>query len=567
MLLSNSLIRKKRTMNKIRNTAILAFVTVSITLLYLWAQPHYKPPMTYVGGVGLTPGVILNNGSFTSSTDGNPDWTVQAKQIKVNRPQSGATDAVGSADIYQITNGVIYSSKQNGHLNSVSQKPSNITFQAGAGHYATGSFTNMPASLVQYHLVQWEFKLDNGVHLQTASKQMIEAPKLDFFQTINRRTGKPQQIIICNKGAVLTTPTLSVSANSLRFDPAGKVVETTDGVVATDLSSKIATTKLLSQSAYLTLASDSLYCPQSVSGSLENSPFSASSLILNEKKHQFIIQNLSLTMIQPEGTGQMNLLHTVALAATVLQSATSVQPAQHVSKPIVIHAKHAEGSSSTGIYYGFPFNCVDGDATITGDYATWNTHTHQMDAKGHLVYDSPEYHATCEKAHIDQLLHERIFDNSVVLTIKPTPPPPGVSTQQHPGANIREHGMVVTCDKVVYHTNTRIAELSGHLHFMQKFMSDGKQITRQGTADHAVYDQTAQTLTLYPPIHYQDSEGQTMETDQPFIIGTAKGDETISGNDLTATMPADTEDSSADTSSTTPAKVTEAPKKKVSHGH
>ena len=233
---SDLTIRKKRNIVKIRNTAAFVIVVSAITLLYIWAQPHYVPQTTYAGGVGLTPSVILNNGSFTSSTDGKPDWTVHADQIKVNRPQSGATDAVGSADITQITNGVIYSSRQNGHSSSVSHKPENITFKAGEGHYTTGSFTSMPVTLTQYHLVQWEFKLDNGVNLQTSGNEKISAPKLDFFQTINRRTGKPQQIIVCNKGAVLTTPTLSISANQLRFDPAGKVVETTGGVVATDLS-------------------------------------------------------------------------------------------------------------------------------------------------------------------------------------------------------------------------------------------------------------------------------------------------------------------------------------------
>src|SRR5579871_6155520 len=103
--------------------------------------------------------------------------------------------------------------------------------------------------------------------------------------------------------------------------------------------------------------------------------------------------------------------------------------------------------SKTNSTVGHNFIYTRGDSVTKGDngrYKEVDTKTHEgiLDADGNLVFDDPQHHATCNKAHIDRIAKLAVFTENVVLVLKPekegnaaAPPPNGAQPAPATSAN------------------------------------------------------------------------------------------------------------------------------------
>jgi lipopolysaccharide export system protein LptA len=201
---------------------------------------------------------------------------------------------------------------------------------------------------------------------------------------------------------------------------------------------------------------------------------------------------------------------------------------------------------------GDDFIYTRGDAVTTGDHGHFKqidkkTHEGILDANGNLVYDDPQHHATCDKAHIDMTTKLAIFTENVVLVLKPdkaanapAPPPPppsgaasAAATDTPPDKDVqgqKRHGVTVTCDRMEDQYKKKFIKLYGHLVFKQKFVdTDGKTVERTMTAEHAEYNGKSEIMVLFGPVDGHDSKGQEFHTTTDVTVGTKEGDENIEG--------------------------------------
>ncbi len=209
-----------------------------------------------------------------------------------------------------------------------------------------------------------------------------------------------------------------------------------------------------------------------------------------------------------------------ALPVDTAQATGSQKPADLVMEDPDVNLK-------TGINKGKNFIYTEGETRVTGAAATYNKKTKELDAQGKLELDDPKHHVTGDKSHVDRNAQLATITGSVVITLKPTPPDPGVP-QDNDSAKQRQHPVIITCDRVDDHYKKDFIVLTGHLIFKQTITKDdGKTVERTMTADHAEYDGQANKLHLFQPVKASDTEGQNIEFEKDAYVGTKEGEETL----------------------------------------
>lgn len=421
-----------------------------------------------------------------------------------------------------------------------------MTFTAGAGSYSVGATGDIAAEVANYGLAQWNFTLSSGVRLTTAHKESIVAPQLSLVQYISRQTGKQRQEVICRQGATISKGATSVHAEGLNYHPALQSADAFNGVTVRVTPPNGRPSLFTTSTAFWTLKDSTLRCPYIVTGTIDGYGITASNVALNSKSHSIEASSASINMdYLPPAATKLHNKKAGHLNPSLPQPSTTGAP---VAGYAVVTFNPLSGNQSKGLYRGYNFTYVHNDETAKGDYAIWNSHEQLLTAKGHLVYDSNDYGATCSSAQVNRKTHERIFEGAVALTIKPRKSTTavkatseGASNSSSPdasGQEARNHDIIVHCDKVVYSSVTKIAKLTGHLLFTQNYVDKkGKKISRNATAEYAVYDDNEQTITLYPPVRYHDSQGEVLVTDDPLVISTRTNDETFSGKATTLLIP------------------------------
>ncbi len=216
-------------------------------------------------------------------------------------------------------------------------------------------------------------------------------------------------------------------------------------------------------------------------------------------------------------------------------------------KWVQIDAEDWKDDAATGIGSGHHVRWVEDDRTITGDTLQYNRKKKLVDAEGHLVLDDSEYHVTGTKATVDNGEKKlAVVTGDVVVVIKPKPPKappagtasatrtakngpqPPPSDGEEDTASTRRRGGTVTCDRIDDYYRKKLVLMHGHLVFKQRFTdSDGKEVERTATAEHAEYDGDHELLTLFAPVDVHDSQGQEYHFDGNVTVGTREGAETI----------------------------------------
>lgn len=550
--------------------------------LYRWAEPSpqelFAPPTPPNAG----PALVLRDVPFVSVLDGVVNWSLHADRIEVySIPGVSLNSGVESANIVGIREGKLYpvQKQPSPHPPSATplepKTPPLILFSADRGHYSVQPSASLPQSLQLRYSVRWQLLLSGNVQVRLPKGEKFRAPEVTLVEIAPRPFGTPQLRMFCNKGAQLLYKTAQMKVGLLRYDPQSRTAECLQGAQCTLLSKTGPIQTLLSPSAYWSLADQTLRFPEAVSGTWQGIHFSSQNVALN-LANQFLLgvngasitalpeairalkpsNSPSVALSQPTpsskvkpmpirivrpgvATSALALLTVAAVAAP--PSAPKATP-QEKKEPFTLIIKGPwSDSAKTSTRTAHDFIYKEKDFTLSGQDLVWNYKTDQIDATGHLTYDSSQYAGSCDRAHLDNKAHQDVFEGNVVLILKPkptaSPMPPkanGASSNTKEAdaspETVRSHGVTVYCDKVVEDTQTKIFTLTGDLHAVQTFTdSDGKLIKRTLTAAYARYDDNLQQITLYPPIDFKDNQDTTAHFDNPVVIGTKEGEETLSG--------------------------------------
>jgi hypothetical protein len=129
--------------------------------------------------------------------------------------------------------------------------------------------------------VQWQFKLSGDVVFRTRAQDELAAPSMTIYNLVSRKTGKPEQRVICEQGGKMTHLGIHVSANTIRFNPKDRTVECLSGVRGTYKQGNVQAERV-----YWSLDDEILRCPESASGTVQGMPFLAEGLTLDIKRRR-----------------------------------------------------------------------------------------------------------------------------------------------------------------------------------------------------------------------------------------------------------------------------------------
>ncbi len=523
-------------------TLVIVFATVFA--VYRWAAPP-KLAFSNISNGGEHQVITLHNSEFRHVVDGHVQWQLTADLVAAKRPASGVTHMIANAVLNNIHNAKVFAPPSSTRGTSKEDARPAMAFSAGTGAYSVGASGVLGSDIAKYGLAQWNFTLSSGVRLSTAQREQITAPSLSLVQYISRQTGKVQQEVICQQGATISKGTTSVHAVNLHYHPSLQSASASDGVTITIRPSKGKQSVFNTSTAFWTLRDSTVRCPNQVTGMLDGYAITANNVSLNAKVHTIAANSASINM---EAVPSHENIPGAQPANSPGKSPHTKGNSTPLAGYAIVTFNPLSGNQSKGLYRGYNFTYVHKDETAKGDYAVWNSRDQLLTAKGHLVYDSNDYGATCSSAQVNRRTHERIFEGTVILTIKPRKlngtsagtavSPPSTAAGNSSNQEARDHDIIVHCDKVVFSSITRIAKLTGHLLFLQNYVDKkGKKISRNATAEYAVYDDNEQTLTLYPPVRYHDSEGEVLATDDPLVISTRTNDESFTGKATTIFIP------------------------------
>lgn len=228
------------------------------------------------------------------------------------------------------------------------------------------------------------------------------------------------------------------------------------------------------------------------------------------------------------------------------------EPGKAEVRFVDIKASPIEHNDATGLGQGRNVLVIDGETRIRGDEGKWNKKTKQAEATGNLLLTDPEADGTCEKGEIYWAKSKRlvILTGNVTITVKPkqektqqapekqpsgpapiaiqngkaqvqSAPPPDEDEENAP----RKHPAVITCDKVEYQyaKDKKYGKLTGHFKVVQKL----KDRTRTITAEHAEWFGLEERLVLHPPVKFEDSKGDSGQSEGIVQVFTKEGDERI----------------------------------------
>ncbi len=207
--------------------------------------------------------------------------------------------------------------------------------------------------------------------------------------------------------------------------------------------------------------------------------------------------------------------------------AVAPSPTLETQKAAHIAMDDPDLNIKTGLTKGKNVVYTEGDMKFTGLTAVYNDKTKELDAQGSLELDDPKHHVTGDRSHVDRKKQMATIAGSVVITLKPTPPDPGVPADSD-RAKQHQYPIIITCDRVQDAYKKEFIVLTGHLVFKQTIKKDdGKMVERTLTAEHAEYDGKTNTMHLFQPVKAFDSEGQKIDFEKDVYVGTKEGEETL----------------------------------------
>jgi lipopolysaccharide export system protein LptA len=256
----------------------------------------------------------------------------------------------------------------------------------------------------------------------------------------------------------------------------------------------------------------------------------------------------------------------VAMAAT-RQSKPPAQPEQGKSasaaaKPdekqkqrdIVIQVASFIHSDSDGNGEGRNVVVVDGETTVRADTGKWNTESRVAVATGNLSMTDPEADGTSEKAEVYYAKSKKllIMTGKVTITVKPkkktdvpapkAPARPAAVVLKDGKATVqpdsqaeddkekeapRRYPAVITCDRAEYQYDKKkkLGLLTGHFIVVQKLPDK----TRTLTAERAEWYGLEERIVLHPPVHFEDTKGNSGDSKDVMVVYTKEGDDRVEG--------------------------------------
>ncbi|MCX6380533.1 MAG: hypothetical protein NT023_13840 [Armatimonadetes bacterium] len=262
-------------------------------LVYRWAI-YYKLPLPSFLGGDQRPLIRLENATFTATVDSRSTWSLHAKVIEFDRQPGAALSNIRSANITQISDGMLYSLPTPSVQSSSDKMPLSkkvATFYADKGEYTLGQQGDLPYDLALLYTLKWKFIMSGSVGFKTDSGIEMKTPHLILMEL--QQSGKPrlEQRILCNQGASFTHKEVTLYANSTRFNLSEQLIECVDGVRATFKEGTIQTDKM-----YWSVRSQQLYCPGTVTGRWHEIPFIAENMTIDLKNRDYMARHIDLTL-------------------------------------------------------------------------------------------------------------------------------------------------------------------------------------------------------------------------------------------------------------------------------
>jgi hypothetical protein len=298
--------RARRALQRIFGVAAFAGLVWGIYLTYRWAEPNPNA-LQAIGMSAASSDVALrmDKTSYASYYGGAKSWALWAERIDLLRPPGSAgLAALQRAEITNIRDGKLYdppNKKLGGGVRlatsqstttapatsaeeRASATPPSAVFSARQGHYTAGFQLAGPPELQLNYRIQWQFQLVGDVKYRTHEGDRLTAPSLTILQLLNVRTGHTERRIVCDEGVQVNVDKAQIQANSVRFDPATRLVECLHGVRGV-MSGPHSRDTIQAERLYWSLNEQAIRCPESASGQLNGLPFTADGLNIDMKRH------------------------------------------------------------------------------------------------------------------------------------------------------------------------------------------------------------------------------------------------------------------------------------------
>jgi hypothetical protein len=281
-----------------------AALTVSAYFAYRWAEPSPDALRAVsTGGTGNSATIRLDDTPFAGYLNGARTWSLHAGQVNILRLPNTSLTNVQSASIVDIRDGALYDPPRaaspgatpvathvmEAGAPAANSGPISATFHAKTGRYSAGMLEAAPADLEMLYTVQWQFKLSGDVVFRTRAKDQLSAPSMTIYTLVNRRTGKPEQRIICDQGGKMTHQGVGLTANTIRFNPKDRTVECLSGVRGTFKSGNVQAERV-----FWSLDDETLRCPETAAGTVQGMPFIALGLTLDVKHRKHHAKHIHL---------------------------------------------------------------------------------------------------------------------------------------------------------------------------------------------------------------------------------------------------------------------------------
>jgi lipopolysaccharide assembly outer membrane protein LptD (OstA) len=218
----------------------------------------------------------------------------------------------------------------------------------------------------------------------------------------------------------------------------------------------------------------------------------------------------------------------------------SVKPAP--TRELYIQFISAEEDEKAGLMTYQSAIVKDGDEVIKADKAVVHLKTKVIDATGNLNISDPQADATGDSAKVYYARDKRlaVLLGHVRIVLKPEKKPEaeqktGGSVSDDNTASLRSQPSIIICDKMEYEfaKDKKHATLTGNFKVTQQLTDR----TRTLTADHAEWFGLEDKVTLYPPVHLEDTRGMKGDTEEPVTIITTGGQDIIKLGKGSATIP------------------------------
>jgi lipopolysaccharide export system protein LptA len=204
------------------------------------------------------------------------------------------------------------------------------------------------------------------------------------------------------------------------------------------------------------------------------------------------------------------------------------------------------------------FVAVDKDTVISGDLCKVHDKKKTAEATGNLKMADPQADATGEKAVVYYAKGKKTLTilGSVQITVKPKdksgktgeagvssgaqsksidPAPVKVEgnkasvqqeTKDNDDESARKYPAIITCDKFEYQyaKDKKHGILTGNFKVVQKLPKK----TRTLTAEHGEWFGKEEKIILYPPVHFEDTDGTNFDPKGEVTVITKEGEESVS---------------------------------------